>query len=63
MIKSIIHILKRIIFSSLFLYSFNLISSKFNIIIPINIYTISILTLFDTPGFIGLIIFYLINFR
>ncbi len=44
------------------LYSYNIFMSQYNIPIPINIFTISITFILGIPGFIGLIIFYLINF-
>lgn len=63
MFKSIYKIIKRVTMSIIFLFSFNIISNKFNLTIPINIYTIGILSFFDTPGFIGIILFYILNFR
>ena len=38
--KTIIIILKRIILSILILYSYNLIATRFNLVIPINLITI-----------------------
>lgn len=48
----IIKIIKKLIFSIVLLYSFNLIAVKFGIIIPINYISVSLLTLFDIPAMI-----------
>lgn len=63
MFKSIFKIIKRIVVSIFVLYGYNIVTNKFNLTIPINVYTIGIMTIFGTPGFIGLILFYLLNFR
>lgn len=63
MFKSIFKVFKRIVVSMFVLYGYNIVTNKFNLNIPINIYTVGIMSLFDTPGFLGLILFYLLNFR
>lgn len=63
MIKTIIKIIKKLIISILVLYGYNLATQSFNLNIPINIYTVSIIALFDGCGFLGLVAFYLLNFR
>lgn len=63
MFKSIFKMFKRIVVSMFVLYGYNIVTNKFNLNIPINIYTVGIMSLFDTPGFLGLILFYLLNFR
>lgn len=63
MFKFLIKILKKIVLSIIFLYGYNMIMQSFNLNIPINVVTVLILSLFDTTGFLGLIGFYLINFR
>ena len=63
MIKIFIKIIKKLIISILILYSYNLATQSFNLNIPINIYTVLIITLFDGCGFIGLVAFYLLNFK
>ncbi len=55
--KKILEILKKIVFSSFLLYGYNLIASNFNLIIPINIITIFIVTLLGAPGLFALILF------
>lgn len=49
-------LVKKIILSFFLIYSFNIISVNFNLIIPINIITIGIITLFDIPGMISLFV-------
>lgn len=63
MLKFILKILKKIVISIIVLYGYNLIMQSFNLNIPINVITVGILCLFDTTGFLGLVGFYLINFR
>lgn len=63
MLKSFFKIIKKIVISILVLYGYNLITQPFNLNIPINIITILIMVLFDTSGFIGLLLFYFLNFR
>ena len=55
MFKFLIKMLKKVVISIMFLYGYNF--------IPINIITVIILSLFDTTGFLGLVGFYLLNFR
>lgn len=63
MLKKILKIIKKIVISIIVLYGYNLITQPFNLNIPINVITISIMVLFDTSGFIGLALFYFLNFR
>ncbi len=63
MFKSILKILTKIIISIMVLYGYNLITQSFNLNIPINVITVIIITIFNGPGFLGLVAFYLINFR
>ena len=61
--KLFFKIIKKIVISIIILYGYNIITQPFNLNIPINIFTIGILFLFDTTGFLGLVIFYILNFR
>lgn len=63
MLKKILKLIKKIIISIIVLYGYNVITQSFNLNIPINIYTVSIMTIFDGSGFLGLVAFYLLNFR
>ena len=53
--RIIIKTIKKIIVVSFFIYGFNLIGQSLNLIIPINVYTISYTTLFGLSGFISLL--------
>lgn len=54
--KNIFKLIKKIITSFCLLYTFNIITSKTGFFIPINIYTISLVTFIDFPGIILLVI-------
>jgi len=53
--KKIVKVCKKIIFSILLLYSYNVLCSSLNLIIPINLATIGILTIFGMPSLFFLI--------
>lgn len=55
MFKVILKILKRLVFSFCLLYSFNVIGSSLNMIIPINYFSIITTSFLGIPGLIGLI--------
>lgn len=48
--------LKKIIMGAFLIYTFNVIAVNFNIVIPINIWTISFASIFDLPGVIVILI-------
>lgn len=54
MIKKLV---KRFILSSFILYGYNLIAMNFNMVLPLNIITISIVYLLGIPGFFALLLF------
>ena len=56
--KLIFRFIKKIIFSTFLLYGYNLIAVKFNMIIPINIFTLSFVTVLGTPSILALLLFY-----
>lgn len=58
--KFIKWLIKSVIIALLLLFSINFIGSFINVNIPINIYTIIIVTLLRVPGIIGLVIFFLL---
>ena len=58
MAKKLIKIVRKICISFAMLYGLNVILETMNIFIPINIFTISIVTLLGFPGIIGLVITY-----
>lgn len=54
MINIIIKIIKRISFALVIIYSLDLILKSFNIIVPINYYTVIIVAILGFPGLIML---------
>lgn len=62
MIKKILNIIKKILFSAFIIYGFNLIASPLNLIIPFNLITIGLITLLGLPALFALIAIYLIMF-
>lgn len=62
MLKNIVKLLKKIIIGMILLFGYNTFLSSLNLMIPINIVTIIIASLFDFPGIIGLAIFLLLNY-
>lgn len=62
MLKKIFSIVKKIIISSFVLYGYNLIAAPLGLIIPINIITVSLLTILGMPALFSLIIILLLMF-
>ena len=54
--KKVTFLFKKIIFAFLLLYTYNLVAVSFNLVIPINIFTIGILSILDAPGLILMVI-------
>lgn len=50
-------LLKRIIISSFVLYGYNFISSNFNLILPINVISVSVVSILGSSGLFGLVLF------
>lgn len=48
--------IKRFVLASLLIYSFNVIAISLNFVIPINFITVFLVSFFDIPGLIGLIL-------
>ncbi|MDD3392053.1 MAG: pro-sigmaK processing inhibitor BofA family protein [Bacilli bacterium] len=62
MIKKAYKILKKIIFSCLLLYGYNVLAEPLKIIIPINLYTVGYTTLLGVPALFSMIIIYLVTY-
>lgn len=60
--KSILKILKRIVFSSFLLYGYNILIGPLNLIIPINLITVSALSVFGIPALLSFIFVYIFVF-
>jgi len=61
-LKIVLNLAKKIVISAFALYGFNLIVSPLNIIIPINIITVGILTVLGLPAIFTLIIIQILIF-
>lgn len=53
----VFRLLRKIILSAFLLYGYNLIAVNFNLIIPINIFTVGIVSLLGIPSMMALILF------
>ncbi len=62
MLKNILRIIKKVVVGMVLLFAYNTFLSSLNLMIPINVITIIIASLFDVPGIIGLAIFLLLNY-
>lgn len=54
--KKILLVLRKIIMSYIILYGYNLIAINFNMVIPINLITISLITFLGFPSLIALLL-------
>ena len=62
MFKTILKIVKKVVIGMVLLFGYNTFLSSLNLMIPINVVTIVIASLFDVPGIIGLALFLLFNY-
>ena len=58
--NKIIILVKRIIFSTFLIYGYNMIAVNFQLVVPINAITISLVTFLGAPGLLALVLFILI---
>lgn len=56
----LISLIKKIIFGAFLLYGYNLIAVNFNMVIPINAFTLALITFLDSPALIALVLFKII---
>lgn len=56
MLKKIIKILKKIVLSFLLIYGYNLVISPINMIVPLNLISISYITILGIPAFLSIIV-------
>ena len=47
---------KRVIMASFLIYAFNMVAVNFNVVVPINLWTIVFASIFDVPGISVLLI-------
>lgn len=62
MLNIIKQLIKKIIFSFLFIYAFNVVVYPLNMVMPINVINVLLVTFFGFPSIIGFSIFSLLFF-
>lgn len=62
MLKKLLNLIKKIVFSVFLIYGFNLMATPLNLIIPINVITVGFITLLGLPALLSLILVYFIVF-
>ncbi len=60
--KKILSVVKRFVLSTFILYGYNLIATKFNLIIPINVFTVSLVGGLGIPALFALILLKIVAF-
>lgn len=60
MFKKILKFIKKIIVSMIIIFAYNKISFSLNAMIPINLITIILVSLFGIPAIVMLVVFYLL---
>jgi len=58
--EKIFYLFKKILFSFVILYGFNTIGSNFNLIIPINFITLSVITILGFPALFSLVLLFVL---
>ena len=62
MLKKILKLFKKVVISAFILYGYNLIASPLNLVIPINVINVSILTILGIPSLFALIIILVVTY-
>jgi len=62
MLKKILKLFKKVVISAFILYGYNLIASPLSLMVPINIITVSTLTILGIPALFALIIILVVIF-
>ena len=60
--KKIFKLFSKILFSAFVLYGYNLIVAPLNLIIPINVFTVSAITILGMPALLSFIVILLVVF-
>ena len=55
--KNVLRLIKKVILSFVILYTYNFIAVNFNMVIPINVVTIGLITFLGAPSLFALILF------
>ena len=62
MFKFLLKIVKKVVIGMILLFGYNMFLSSLNLMIPVNVITIIIASIFDVPGIVGLALFLLFNY-
>ena len=62
MLKKIFNLLKKVVISAFILYGYNLIASPLNLIVPINVITVGVMSFFGLPALFSFIIILIMFF-
>lgn len=62
LVKKILKLIRKIVFTVFLLYGYNLIMAPLNLMIPINLITVGLITVFGTSALLGLIVILLVIF-
>lgn len=62
MLKFLFKIVKKVVIGMVILFGYNTFLSSLNLMIPINVITIIVASLFDVPGVVGLALFLHFNY-
>ncbi len=60
MMGKLLKVVKRVIFAFLLLYGLNLLVNSFDVLIPINVLTISLVSVLGVPGLVSLVVMFFI---
>ena len=62
MIKKLFNVIKRIVFAAILIYGYNVIASPINLQIPINVFTLLLVSVLGFPPLVGLFIIVVVFF-
>ncbi len=62
MIKKLFNVIKRIVFAAILIYGYNVIASPINLQIPINVFTLLLVSVLGFPSLVGLFIIVVVFF-
>lgn len=60
MFKRFLNLIKKVVFSFLLLYGLNILINSFNVVIPMNVFTLGIVTFLGVPGLVSLVAMFFI---
>ena len=60
MFKKIFTVVKKVVFYAFLLYGYNLVAAPLNVMVPINIITVSSMTIFGLPALFSFIVIFIL---